>query len=115
MRPTERAYCGINCESCNVLKATLTGDEDSRKLALQEWQETAEKHWGMEVLDPNVLSCRGCRTTGEDIFRGCRFCPIRNCCIGRGLVSCALCGEWQTCARLNELGPEARDSLALMQ
>ena len=43
MDPTESAYCGINCESCHVFKATLTGDEDHTKLAVQEWQETAEK------------------------------------------------------------------------
>ena len=65
--------------------------------------ETAQEHWGMQILDPTIPKCRGCRTEGTDIFKGCRHCPMRRCAKNRNLPSCGLCQEWKTCERLSNL------------
>lgn len=57
----------------------------------------------MQTLDPAILRCRGCRTEGPDIFKGCRHCPMRKCAKSRNLPSCGLCQEWKTCARLSDV------------
>jgi len=31
------AYCGINCESCKLYKATTTNDNNLRKEIAEEW------------------------------------------------------------------------------
>jgi len=113
-RPHELAYCGIDCTGCDVFKATVHGDGQARRRAVEVWTKTAQQHWGMQTLDPAVLNCRRCRTEGEKLFRGCRDCPIRRCARQRDLSSCGLCPEWRQCPRLASLladSPEARRNL----
>jgi len=114
MKPEDLSFCGIDCNDCDVFKATATGDEEARARAHKVWLKTAQQHWGMETLDPAILSCRGCRSKGDDIFKGCRHCPMRNCAQKRGLASCGLCPEWETCDSLAQVfadEPKARANL----
>ena len=115
LKPEDVAYCGVDCMGCDVRKATVDGDQEALKRAHTSWEKTAQKHWGMKTLDPAILTCKGCRTEGQDIFKGCRHCPIRRCCLKRGLASCGLCPEWRDCERLVEVftdEPRARENLA---
>jgi len=114
VRPEDFSYCGIDCGTCDVFKATVHGDADALKRAHQRWTKTAQQHWGMSTLDPAILKCTGCRTEGENIFKGCRHCPIRRCAKDRRLASCGLCPEWTECKRLSGLladEPQARRHL----
>lgn len=114
VKPDDFSFCGVDCTSCDVLKATVLGDEEARRRAHQAWTKTAQQHWGMQALDPAILNCRGCRTEGADIFKGCRHCPMRRCAKQRGLSSCGQCPQWQKCERLSHLladAPEARPNL----
>jgi len=115
--PEQLSYCGFDCKGCGVFKVTVHGDEEALQEVLPLWEKTAQTHWGMEKLDPAILRCTGCRVEGDDIFRGCRDCPIRRCCREKGLTSCALCPDWRECTRLAELfrnEPQARDNLDAM-
>jgi hypothetical protein len=104
----ELAYCGVDCEECNIYRAMMLG-EALRPETVQSYQETARKYWGVESLDPKQLNCRGCRYEGEDVCVGFRLCPARGCCRTRGLSSCGLCPEWKTCELLDE--PGGRENL----
>ncbi len=47
--------------------------------------------------------CRGCRVGYDDGTRdlAATKCRVKMCCLGRGtLVTCADCGEYQTCERI---------------
>ena len=92
----ELAYCGADCEECNIYRAMMFGEALSPE-TIQTWQENAKKHWGIDSLDPKQLDCRGCRYEGEDVFHGFKTCPVRACCKTRGLSSCGLCPEWKKC------------------
>lgn len=111
--PGSFSYCGIDCTSCNVFKATVHGDHEARMRAAKQFAATAREHWGMETLDPMILDCRGCRADGVQ-HKGYGRCPIRACAQERALASCGLCPEWKACGRLSEVladAPEARLNL----
>ncbi len=113
-KPEEFGYCGVNCSDCDIFKATVHGDAEALQRAHKRWTKTAQEHWGMQTLDPAILKCRGCRTEGADIFKGCRHCPMRRCAKSRNLPSCGLCQEWKTCKQLGyvlAVEPAARATL----
>lgn len=97
----EHSFCGHDCRSCDIRKATLHGDKEALQRAHDLWKETAREHWGMQTLDPAILKCTGCRTEGPEIFKGCQLCPIRGCVKSKGLISCGLCSEWRKCDKLS--------------
>ena len=114
MNPQDFSFCGVDCEACDLYRATITGDKEAFERAYESWTKTAQQHWGMETLDPAILHCRGCRDEGEDRFYGRKVCPIRRCVQERGLSSCGLCSEWRACETLMGLladCPQARSTL----
>ena len=112
-KPEDLSYCGVDCKSCDVFKATVHGDREARMRAARLWAKTARQHWRMEELDPMILDCRGCRAPGPK-HKGYGRCPVTPCAQKRNLVSCAFCGEWQHCEILNDIfanNPEAPGNL----
>ncbi|UCB43672.1 MAG: DUF3795 domain-containing protein [Dehalococcoidales bacterium] len=99
----ELAYCGVDCEECNIYRAMVYGEE-LKPETIQRWQEDAKKYWRIDSLDPKDINCQGCRYDGEEVFYGFRLCPTRNCCKKQGLSSCGLCPEWKTCELLDGSG-----------
>jgi len=59
IRPEDRSYCGFDCNSCDVYKATVHADEEARMRAVQSWTPIAQEHWGMDTLDPSIIDCTG--------------------------------------------------------
>ncbi len=112
--PQAVAYCGVDCETCDIYKAPVHLDAEALERAHASWTQTAQEHWRMETRDPAILRCRGCRVEEEPLFKGCRQCRIRRCVRKRGLASCGQCADWRTCKRLGGLladCPEAREPL----
>ena len=93
IRPEDLSWCGVDCNSCDVFKATVHGDEEARMRAVKLWTKTAQEHWGMETLDPEILDCKGCRSEGHAKHKGYGRCPISPCAKSRGLASCGLCSN----------------------
>ena len=113
VKPEDFSYCGIDCKSCDVFKATVHGDREARLRAAKLFAKTAQEHWGMKTLDPEILDCAGCRTT-EVQHKGHGRCAIRPCARKRQLTSCGLCPEWRQCKRLSDVfrdEPQARRNL----
>ena len=113
LRREDFSYCGVDCSSCDVLRATVHGDRQARTRAAKLFGKTAQEHWGMKTLDPMILDCGGCRVTKVQ-HKGHGRCPIRPCARKRGLSSCGLCPEWRKCERLSGVfadEPRARSNL----
>ena len=114
VKPEDFAYCGADCNSCDVRRASVGGDQEARMRAAKVWAKTAKEHWGMEILDPMILDCAGCRVEGYVQHKGYGRCPMRPCAKKRGLASCGLCPDWRQCKRLEDVfadEPEARRNL----
>ena len=93
----ELAYCGCDCEECNIYRATVFGEELKPEVIMR-WREDFKKYHGIDLTDVNLLKCWGCRYEGLDSYYGFKLCPMRGCCKRRGLSSCQLCSELKTCA-----------------
>lgn len=92
-----RAYCGLNCETCEARIATINDDDEMRKAVAAKWSEMNNE----PLITPETINCMGCKTEGECKTYFCsHLCEIRKCCAKRGYDTCAECAEWKTCAAL---------------
>lgn len=102
MKETDLACCGLNCLKCPVFIATARNDDELRQKTAREWTDLyAEilKTVGIDRLKPEDMNCHGCRSESGH-FLGCEKCPIRSCCQGKNLVTCAGCREYESCDML---------------
>lgn len=105
----ELAYCGSDCEQCHIYKAAVLGEPLSPE-TFQRWQADFKKFLNIDLVDPKQLNCRGCRNNTLDTFYGFTLCPIRKCCLTRGLSSCGLCPELDSFKQHDN--PEGKANLA---
>ena len=89
------AYCGLDCESCEARLATVTNDDALREKVAKLWSELN----GVEIT-PGMINCAGCRIDGVKTPYCDSLCPIRQCALGKGVVTCGTCGEMETCAKV---------------
>lgn len=112
MSDLELAYCGLDCTECPVFIATMNDDNELRQKTAEEWGKLYSEYIGQKDLSAGDMTCRGCRS---DIrFIGCANCPIRACCNGKSLVTCADCDEYETCGMINGFftsAPQAKERL----
>lgn len=100
MNPSALGYCGLNCETCPILVATVNNDDKLRQKTLEEWRKLYAAYIGKENLTVKDMHCKGCRSE-DGVFVGGLNCPIRRCCREKKFVTCADCGEYETCGMLN--------------
>ncbi len=63
----------------------------------------------MEIT-PEMIHCAGCRIDGVKTPYCDTLCPIRQCALGKGVVTCGSCGEMDNCAKVGIIlsnNPEA--------
>ncbi len=87
------AYCGINCESCKLYKATIRNDENLRREIANEWGQLYNKT--LNLID---LKCLGCRS--KIVYEACDKCDIKSCNQKRGIEKCNSCDTYPTCERI---------------
>lgn len=92
----ELAYCGVDCEACEIYRATVFG-EPLKPEVIKRWREEFKQFHGIESVESEHLKCRGCRYEGLDSYYGFKLCPIRGCCKRHGFISCGLCPDVKTC------------------
>lgn len=102
-------YCGIHCDQCLGYRGTVGGD-----LSLLE--RLASRHG----RSPRDWVCLGCQPADQPFLSAfCGGCQIRACAIGRGLVNCAACADYEGCARLHDFvkaeGEEVVRTMALLR
>lgn len=108
------ACCGLKCEECPVFVATLNDDNEVRRATAEEWGRLYSDYIGKKELSLEDMNCRGCRSDSGPRFVGCENCPIRRCCTGRNLATCADCDEYGTCQMINGFfttAPQAKENL----
>jgi len=99
------AACGIVCNECDVLLATVTNDSEWKKRLAIQFKE----QFGMDA-DAEKIVCTGCMTKSEPKLGYCGECKIRLCCISKGFGNCSECADF-SCDKTEELfkmAPEAK-------
>jgi hypothetical protein len=85
--------CGIYCGSCDIYVACTTGDRETQK-KIADW---LTEHHDATVM-PEDIKCGGCRgPLGEHWSADCK---VLACAKGRGVATCAECGEHESCDTL---------------
>ena len=107
------AYCGLDCESCPILKAT--GEEDpGKKLELRIMiASELSKVYGIKMEPEKVGDCDGCRTENGRLFAGEQKCPVRICAREKGVENCAYCSTYPCKELIShfEFDPASKDRL----
>lgn len=84
-----RGYCGINCEKCDVYRATLEDDEELRIKTAEKWS----RETGL-IINPEDINCKGCFSEYNDLCSFAKKCKIRMCAVKRVSESCGKCEEY---------------------
>jgi hypothetical protein len=91
----ELAYCGYDCSTCILYKATQENDLKVKEEVAKGWL----KHYGVAVK-PEDVACDGCRSkTGRLSYPCDVVCDVRKCGVARGITSCAVCPDFPACGK----------------
>ena len=88
----KKAYCGLDCATCDAYKATITNDDVLREKTALLWSELN----GVTIL-PEQIRCEGCKGNGVKTIFCEKLCPIRTCAVKKEMDACALCADFKTC------------------
>lgn len=90
------AYCGFNCQvECDVYKATRENDRAVKTAIAKRWAE----NYGVDIK-PDDVACDGCRIPDGRVGYHCgSICDVRKCGRARGVISCAACNDFPSCAK----------------
>ena len=88
------AYCGLLCDQCPVLLATLEKDH-ARQLEMRESIiEMCFSQYGIRLKIEDITDCDGCKANTGKLFSGCWECKIRGCALNKKIENCAYCEEY---------------------
>ena len=80
---------GLDCESCDARRATVSNDRALREKTARAW--SAMNH--APEITADTIACMVCRTDGTK-FAFCRdCCEIRKCVRRKGFDTCGECEE----------------------
>jgi hypothetical protein len=98
-------YC---CAECTPEKCAWLGNdmEFKRKKALELSEKLGRK------IAPEEITCSRCRIAANLTPEAIKGCAIRQCVVGKGLLSCAHCPDLAKCTRAN---PVTRDRALAIQ
>lgn len=85
--------CGLNCAACDARIATVSNDDELRKITAEKWSVA----FNAKDLGMAMINCTGCREEGAK-FSHCSLCEIRNCVKSKGFNTCGDCPEMDTCS-----------------
>ena len=89
------AYCGLNCEKCDAYIATKNNDNALREKTAKLWSELNNV-----LILPEHINCDGCRVNGRKTIFCDKLCPIRQCAMQKGVVTCGECPEMEQCPKI---------------
>ena len=107
------AYCGLTCDTCPILLATLeTNISKQAEMRVQIAEQLARIY--KTTSKPEIISdCDGCKINNGRLFTGCAHCEIRKCAILKNVINCAYCIDYP-CEKLEKhyiWDPDSRDRL----
>jgi hypothetical protein len=81
-------YCGLYCGACEIMDAYRAGIESGRT---PQWDDLPASFTGH--IPHAEIKCHGCKS--DDVFAGCRTCPIRACALKKGILgTCRDCRKY---------------------
>lgn len=83
------SYCGLDCSQCPAYLATQSGDREALEKVAADWSE----QFKMEVPVEGVI-CDGCKSETGQLSGYCGICEVRACAVGKGVVTCAHCEDY---------------------
>ncbi len=100
--------CGLVCSECPAFVARKRNDGALRRETAATWSEL----YGADVR-PEQIDCDGCTVPLGVHFSYWQECPVRPCCLGRGIDNCGLCTDYpcDQLSELHQLAPSARVNL----
>lgn len=102
-------YCGLDCEKCDAYFATIHDDQALREKTAKLWAELNDA-----PILPEHINCMGCRVDGVKTVYCDSLCPIRQCALERGVVTCGCCPELEKCEKVGMVisnDPDASNNL----
>lgn len=90
------AICGLDCETCDARIATMTDDDALREKIAKLWSEMNHAS-----ITPEMINCEGCRVDGVKTPFCEALCPIRQCALGKGFVTCGDCPDMDACENVS--------------
>ena len=107
------APCGLDCAKCEAYTLTQANDLAGLEALVTKWRVEFNAP-GMTVKD---VTCDGCLAASGRVGGYCAMCEIRQCAVGRGLETCASCGDYG-CTKLAKFwggAPQARENLEMLR
>lgn len=107
------AYCGLVCDTCPILLATLEEDKSRQQILRESIARQCTELYGIPMQAEDVTDCDGCRADTGRLFSGCLGCEIRKCAKQKNTENCAFCADY-VCERLEHhfvLDPDAHARL----
>lgn len=83
------AFCGLDCESCDVRIATITDDDALRQRTAALWSSLN----GVPIT-PEMIRCDGCRLCGAKTPFCNALCPIRRCALEKAGTPALIAVKW---------------------
>jgi hypothetical protein len=91
------AYCGLNCSTCPIYKATQMNSDDERRNVAEKWSSMFNASF-----TPEQMNCDGCHSQTGKLFGHCKECAVRLCGIEKKIDNCAQCSDY-SCEKLDTL------------
>jgi hypothetical protein len=92
------AVCGLDCGPCEARIATQADDILEKQRVAAKWREA----YGQPSIDADYVTCDGCLSGSALLCGWCRHCPVRVCAVARNVATCAHCGNYEACQKLDE-------------
>jgi hypothetical protein len=103
------AYCGIVCSGCEAYVATQANDQAALLRVRDRWR----KEYNVPHMTVEDVTCDGCLVDGLKCSH-CSECDIRACGRSRGVINCAHCADYATCAKLERFFGFVPDAKAVL-
>ena len=103
------AYCGLDCEKCDIYLATINDDQTLREKTAKLWSELNHA-----PILPEHINCQGCRVDGVKTVYCESLCGIRQCALQKGVTTCGDCPELESCQTVGAIlsnNPAALENL----
>jgi hypothetical protein len=88
------SYCGLRCDRCPILLATMEEDKSNRKIMKESIIKIIAKEYGMSLKIRDINDCDGCKANTGKLFSGCSNCKIRKCASQKNIENCAYCRDY---------------------
>ena len=98
------SICGLDCADCPCFLALQNDNDELRKKTAKEWTKRYIKEdLNRPALKPEDISCLGCLSLTEPLYKHCKVCGVRECGLKMKIQNCGQCAEYDDCKKIASL------------